>query len=115
MPALNLRPCGRPEGAPNQSAFWPLLSPKLSCDFTLTGLRIDAGKTLEIPFGPPLIARAQVQTRRRTATIGAVLIGQGGETYQPGVFKRGRQEQAPKFKIVDKRGKELAKGQFEYG
>jgi hypothetical protein len=52
---------------------------------------------------------------QKSQAIGLSVVGQGGETYSAGAQKDGALEPAPKFKILDESGKELASGQFQYG
>jgi hypothetical protein len=65
--------------------------------------------------GPPLIVSTNVDFKGPDASIGIEVKGQAGEKYQPGAMKNGKQVGAPKFDIVDERGKILASGQFKYG
>ncbi|MGD8500269.1 MAG: hypothetical protein PVJ86_06460 [Phycisphaerales bacterium] len=65
--------------------------------------------------GPPLLAKADVQTRGRVVSIGLVVKGQAGEAYQPGIIRNGSRVPAPEFKIIDESGKVVGSGRFEYG
>ena len=65
--------------------------------------------------GPPLVVKTDVQTQGREVSIGLVVEGQAGEKYVGGVEKNDQLQPPPRFKIVDKAGKVLTTGAFEYG
>ena len=65
--------------------------------------------------GPPLLVKTDVQTEGRGVSIGLIVEGQAGEKYAGGVKKNERWQPPPRFKIVDKAGKVLTTGAFEYG
>ena len=65
--------------------------------------------------GPPLLVKTDVQTGGREVSIGLVVEGQAGEKYVGGVKKNEQLQPPPRFKIVDKAGKVLNTGKFEYG
>ena len=65
--------------------------------------------------GPPLVVKTDVQPKGREVSIALVVEGQAGEKYVGGVKKNERWQPPPRFKIVDKAGKVLTTGAFEYG
>jgi hypothetical protein len=81
----------------------------------LRSFEIVEGETLELKLGAPLTLRTDVGKSGGAASIGLTLTGQGGEPYLPGGTKNGEQQPAPKFRILDENGKELASGAFSYG
>jgi len=81
----------------------------------LAQFEIRAGETTTITAGPPLTLDTSVAWRGDTAAIGLTVVGRAGEQYVGGVSKNGRTLGAPKLTIVDRSGKELASGAFEYG
>ena len=48
-------------------------------------------------------------------SIGLVLEGRAGETYRPMVMKNGAPQSTPWLRIIDKQGKVIDEGKFEYG
>lgn len=77
---------------------------------SLSGLKGSGAKP-----GPPLVVKTDVQTEGREVSIGLIVEGQAGEKYAGGVKKNERWQPPPRFKIVDKAGKVLTTGAFEYG
>ncbi|MGA2679365.1 MAG: hypothetical protein ABSF37_08705 [Sedimentisphaerales bacterium] len=69
----------------------------------------------KLKLGPPLVVSTSVEFKGPDAFIGLAVKGQAGEKYSGGALKNGKQVEAPKFDIVDERGKLLARGQFKYG
>jgi hypothetical protein len=65
--------------------------------------------------GPPLSVKTDVQARGRELSIGLLIEGQAGESYQPGALKNGSRVPPPAFKVIDESGKVLVAGQFHYG
>jgi hypothetical protein len=65
--------------------------------------------------GPPLVVKTDVQTEGLEVSIGLIVEGQTGEKYVGGVKKNEQLQPPPRFKIVDKAGKVLTTGAFEYG
>ena len=76
----------------------------------LSGLKGSGSKP-----GPPLVVKTDVQTGGREVSIGLIVEGQAGEKYVGGVKKNEQLQTPPRFKIVDKAGKVLNTGAFEYG
>ncbi len=76
----------------------------------LSGLKSGGAKA-----GPPLVVKTDVQTEGFEVSIGLVVKGQAGEKYVGGVKKNEQLQPPPRFKIVDKAGKVLTAGEFEYG
>jgi hypothetical protein len=65
--------------------------------------------------GPPLLVKTDVQAQGRELSIGLLVEGQAGESYQPGALKNGVRVPPPTFKVIDESGKVLAASQFHYG
>ena len=65
--------------------------------------------------GAPLLVKTDVQARGRELSIGLLIEGQAGESYQPGAMKNGSRVPPPTFKVIDESGKVLVNGQFHYG
>lgn len=102
-------------------------------------VKVAAGETATLACGAPLELRVQANKRSASSSggiLGALsgsvstpsridinveLAGSGGEKYSLSGFmkadERGRQSrpQAPRFKVFDESGKEVAAGQLEYG
>ena len=76
----------------------------------LSGLKSNKAKA-----GPPLVVKTDVQTGGFEVSIGLVVKGQAGEKYVGGVKKNEQLQPPPRFKIIDKAGKVLTTGAFEYG
>ncbi len=81
----------------------------------LARFEIREGETLKIEAGPPLTIKTETGARRDAISIGFSVLGRAGEKYSPEVKKDGKRQPPPKLRIVDRSGKELAKGDFEYG
>jgi len=85
-------------------------------DGPLLDLLVASDSPLEVSLGAPLIAKADIKrVTDSLISIGAQLVGKGGELYSPGATKKGRRQAAPKLRVISEKGKELASGQFEYG
>jgi|GEM_PF-1098597 len=66
--------------------------------------------------GSPLTVKTDVRrVNPGMVSIGLVLEGRAGETYRPTVKKNNGALSAPWLRILDKQGKTIAEGQFEYG
>jgi len=79
------------------------------------GQSVSGLKSSGVKPGPPLVVKTDVQTEGREVSIGLIVEGQAGEKYAGGVKKNERWQPPPRFKIVDKAGKVLTTGAFEYG
>jgi hypothetical protein len=79
-------------------------------------VEVPAGGEVKLPFGPPLAARLEARTDRGRLALNLTLTGSGGEVYGDVHFagSRGRPP-APKARITDAAGKELALVDFRYG
>lgn len=77
---------------------------------SVSGLRDDNARP-----GPPLLVRTDVQARGLDLSIGLLVEGQAGESYQPGAMKNGSIVPPPRFKVIDESGKVMGSGQFKYG
>lgn len=65
--------------------------------------------------GPPLLVKTDVQAVGLDLSIGLLVEGQAGESYQPGAMKNGSRVPAPTFNVIDESGKVMGRGQFHYG
>jgi len=81
----------------------------------LATINVAKGNTTALKLGPPLEMRTDVQRNNRIVSIGLTMVGQAGEHYSPEVLTHNGPRPAPKVKIVDESGQELASGKFEYG
>ncbi len=81
----------------------------------LARFEIREGETLTIEAGPPLIIRTETSMRRNIISIGFSVLGRADEQYDADVKKDGKKQPPPRLRIVDKSGKELVKGSFQYG
>jgi len=90
----------------------------------LNEFEIRPDEVVQVRLGPPLVAKAEVQTSssgdagsqgRKTVSIDLSLIGQAGEAYAPGAMKGNTQPPPPSLEILDEAGKVLQSGKFEYG
>ena len=81
-------------------------------------VRVEKGKTVELPFGPPYrpVVSAQDVLNRKTRLVELDLsiVGVGGES-RTDIRINGRRPEKPKFTITTKDGKEVESGVFEYG
>jgi hypothetical protein len=73
------------------------------------------GETTPLRCGPPLVVKAEVGKEEGGVSINAVLVGQAGERYSPAVQENGKRLPAPKFRVLDEKGSELASGSLQYG
>jgi len=79
-------------------------------------LKIDAGKTVPLMFGPPLKASVVTSKAGDVYRLGLSIVGQSGETYSARDIKRGGgQPSPPRFEVWNEKGDVVARGQFEYG
>jgi hypothetical protein len=81
----------------------------------LATINVAKGNTTALKLGPPLEIRTDTKRNNRTVSIGLTMVGQAGENYSPEVLTHNGPLPAPKVKIVDESGQELASGKFEYG
>lgn len=81
----------------------------------LSQLRIEAGETLAVELGPPLVAKTNVRQNSRNVAIGFSLVGKAGEQYAAGATKDNKRLPAPTFEIIDETEKVIHTGKFEYG
>ncbi len=82
----------------------------------LASFGIRGGETLSLRAGPPLTIKTEARSvGTGLVSIGCLVAGQAGEEYLPGVQKNGRLQKAPKFKIIDERGRTGVSDSFEYG
>ncbi len=87
-------------------------------DWSQSAVAVTENGKAHVVFGPPLIAKVTVSKREaQTFAFDFALSGQGGETYTAGDVTRNGKSigNAPFFKILDKEGKQVARGNFEYG
>jgi hypothetical protein len=82
----------------------------------LTTFEIEEGEVSTFDSGPPLAVKTDIRKGRSgTISIGLSVVGEAGEMYMAGVERNGRRVPAPKFRILDSRGKVLAHGSTDYG
>lgn len=81
----------------------------------LASFDIKAGKTTVIASGTPLKIVTSAKMANDTIQVSGSFLGRAGEQYSSGPMIDGKRPDPPKFKIVDKSGKELASGPFQYG
>lgn len=66
--------------------------------------------------GSPIAVKTDVRrVNGGMVLIGLVLEGRAGETYRPMVMKNGAPQPNPWLRIIDKQGKVIDEGKFEYG
>jgi hypothetical protein len=73
------------------------------------------GQSGQKPGEPLLIKTDMVRTRTGEYSFGLSVIGQAGERYSGAVSRNGKRLPPPRFDIVDRQGRILASGVFEYG
>lgn len=80
-------------------------------------VKVEKGRTVEMPFGPPYKPTARVEEWRRSpdrVELSMVLIGSAGEVCTDLTVKGDRPE-GPTFAIVAPDGEIVERGKFEYG
>lgn len=80
-------------------------------------LEVTPGRKTKVVLGPPLTATLSLKQGEAYA-FNLAIEGAGGEKYSAGNFQvlgKGGQAPPPKMRIVDKTGKQVASGSFEYG
>ena len=93
---------------------WKVLATSMGKD--LSEFTVEELKTTVIEVGAPLELRADVSRGGlRTVILSPAITGRGGEEYGGQVTKNDRPLAAPTFTVVDEDGKEIGRGQFEYG
>jgi len=106
------------------TSYFRLSSKKGGVDWTLHGnsagrdlskISIQPGQTTALKVGAPLTPKFQVTWSGDTANIGFSLCGAGGEIYEAGGHLGGNRQPPPDFKILNREGKVLERGTFEYG
>jgi hypothetical protein len=100
-------------GTDEEGEVWTLMC--LQPPAALRSFEIVEGKTLELSLGAPLALKIDASKSGDAVSIGIALKGQGGEPYLPGGIRNGERKGAPKLKIYDEDGTELASGAFSYG
>ena len=79
-------------------------------------IKVEPGGTTEVDrYGLPFRIASQVSVHRGIANVNFAILGRGGESYGKIITSNGRTVSAPRVKIFDEQGKELASGQFAYG
>ncbi len=66
-------------------------------------------------LGPPLLVKLDIDNKGSEISVGFTITGQAGERYAGGAKKNGQRVPPPKIKFVDRSGRVLNSGQFEYG
>ncbi len=98
----------------------PMYGPAGVCTVSAQGtkegkpLRVEAGKTTTLGFGPPYKPRVTVTLANETAYLGLAIIGAEGEVVSNLVLN-GRRPDKPKVTITGAKDKVVAQGNFEYG
>ena len=93
---------------------WKLLATSMGKD--LTTFTVEEQKTTVIEVGVPLELRADVHDGGfGFVDLSLSITGRGGEEYGGTVTKNGTPLAAPTFTVVNGDGKEIGRGQFEYG
>jgi hypothetical protein len=79
-------------------------------------LEVREGRTVAIPFGPPIrpVVSIVSGTRAGEVRLRLELYGAGGETLYD-LLVEGERPKPPEFTITTKRGKEVVHGNFEWG
>jgi hypothetical protein len=79
-------------------------------------VRVRNGQTVPLPFGPPYkpVVEAAPQPGGEVASLGMSLVGSAGEICTDLMVDGGRPK-APDFTITTTDGKEVQRGNFEYG
>lgn len=80
-------------------------------------IKVAEGKTEALPFGPPykpVVSVSYFNEKDREARLGLKLVGVAGEICESLTIK-GQSPSQPTFRILDKDGALVKKGQFEYG
>jgi hypothetical protein len=67
--------------------------------------------------GPPLTVGARARRQGSSMLLDLVIKGQAGETYRPSIVKDGKhvRSSVPSFTVVDRLGKVVGSGKFEFG
>jgi hypothetical protein len=79
-------------------------------------IKVQPGMTTDVNnYGPPFKIMPQVSVHGGIANVDFTVLGQGGEPYNKIIKKNGKSVSAPRVRILDEQGKELASGQFAYG
>jgi len=106
------------------TSYFRLHSKKGGVDWSLHGSKagpglekvfVQPGQTTSLKVGAPLTPKFEVSWRGDTALIGFSLAGVGGETYEAGGQLGGNRQPPPDLKIINREGKVLERGTFEYG
>ena len=80
-------------------------------------VKVEKGKTVELPFGPPyrpVVSVQYVDPKKREARLALSILGAADESCSD-LRVNGRRPDKPKFTITTKDGKEVVSGAFEYG
>jgi len=80
-------------------------------------IKLEEGKTAELKLGGQLVTKTDARKTGsgQTYSIGLSLEGPGGVSFGPGVMKGSKRQPAPKFEIVNRKGKVLKSDKFSYG
>ncbi len=111
LPVLASTPPLRATPVPRPS----YVSARAKADFT--AVKIVAGETAQMPFGPPYRPQVELARFRKgqpEAYLSMSLIGIGGDVCD-GLIVNGSQPSAPAFTISTKDGETVAVGKFQYG
>jgi hypothetical protein len=103
------------DGEPQPSLGATRLSARV--DQNSKPLEVAEGKTAALPFGPPfaaLVTTSRPLVAGQGASLGLSLVGSGGEVCS-GLTVDGGRPAPPEFTISTPDGKEVDRGDFEYG
>jgi hypothetical protein len=93
----------------DQGSQWQMVSEKSPPLRTLLNRKVKPG--------PPLTVGTRVRRQGSTMLLDLVIKGQAGETYGPSITKDGKRVRspAPSFTVVDRSGRVVGSGKFEFG
>lgn len=81
---------------------------------SLSPISVQPDRTTLLEPGPPLKIKTKLHSRQRVVSVEYAIVGRAGEQYQS-VIRNGKRGDLPKVEIVDRSGKILDSGKFEYG
>ena len=80
-------------------------------------IKLEEGKTAELKLAGQLVAKTDARKAGSDGSysIGLSLEGPGGVSFGPGAMKGSTRQPAPKFEIVNRKGKVIKSDKFSYG
>ncbi len=93
----------------DQGSKWQMISDKSPPLRTLLNRKVKPG--------PPLTVGTRVRRQGPMMLLDLVIRGQAGETYWPSITRDGKRvrSSAPSFTVVDRSGKVVGSGKFQFG